>query len=249
MTEIDLHSRRAASFDSAAERYEAARPGYPAQAVGWMVPRSAASVLDLGAGTGKLTESLVAPGRTVYAVDPSSEMLRVLADKLPDVDARVGNGERIPLPDASIDVVTVAQAWHWMDEDRAAAEIARVLRPGGVLSMVWNNDDDRVPWIRELGGAADAIPHVRPVADEELEEIAGFGPGAANGWPWIRRMTRAELIAYESSVSAFLIASPAAQVERIAYLHAVLDRHPELEHDGTIDYPVYTLCLRYRRLR
>jgi ubiquinone/menaquinone biosynthesis C-methylase UbiE len=249
VTELDMHARRAASFDSAAERYESARPGYPAQAVAWMVPESAASVLDLGAGTGKLTESLVAPGRIVYAVDPSAEMLRVLARKLPEVDARLGSGERIPLPDASVDVVTIAQAWHWMDSDKAAAEIARVLRPGGLLSMVWNNDDDRVAWVRELGGAADAAPQVGPVADEQLDVLPGFAPGSAYGWQWLRRMTRRALVAQESSVSNFLIATPAAQAERIEYLHAVLDRHPELERGGAIDYPMYTLCFRYRRLR
>jgi len=248
VTDLDMQARRAASFDGAAELYDRARPGYPAEAVAWMVPLDAASVLDLGAGTGKLTASLLAPGRTVRAVDPSSEMLRVLARKLPEVEVRIGTGERIPLPDGSVDAVSVGQAWHWMEQSAAAAEIARVLKPGGILSMIWNNDDDRVAWVRELGGVPDAAPQVRPVADEELELLAGFGPGEAAGWQWTRRMSRAELIAQESSVSAFLVASPAEQRERIAHVNAVLDRHPELEEGGVIDYPVYTLCLRYRRL-
>ena len=247
MTDLGLHARRAASFHDAAERYDAARPDYPAAATAWMVPEEATAVLDLGAGTGKLTAALLAPGRTVHAVDPSSEMLRVLAAKLPAVDARVGSGERIPLPDASVDAVTVAQAWHWMEPEAAAAEIERVLRPGGILALVWNNDDDRVDWVRELGGAREAEPRVGPVENERVDVVAGFEPGEAAGWPWTRRMTRDEFIAYESSVSAFLVASADEQAARIAYLNAVLDRHPEVERSGLIEYPVYTLAFRYRK--
>lgn len=247
MTDTELHARRAASFHDAAEAYESARPGYPAEATAWMIPDGAASVLDLGAGTGKLTESLLAPGREVYAVDPSSEMLRVLAEKLPAVTVRVGRGERVPLPDASVDAVTVAQAWHWMDREQATAEVARVLKPGGTFALIWNQDDDRVDWVRELGGDPDAAPRVSSAEDEELEALAGFAPGEVAGWPWTRRMTRDELIAYESSVSAFLVASPAEQAARLAYLHTVLDRHPEVERGGLIEFPVYAVSFRYRK--
>ncbi|MFC4242637.1 class I SAM-dependent methyltransferase [Gryllotalpicola reticulitermitis] len=248
VTDLQHHARRAASFHSAADAYDAARPGYPAAALSWMVPDEARSILDLGAGTGKLTESLVAPGRQVFAVDPSSEMLRVLASKLPTVEARVGGGEDIPLPDMSVDAVTVAQAWHWMDRARAAAEIARVLRPGGILSLVWNNDDDRVPWVRELGGVdAEETPRVRPAADGDAEPIEGFHAGEAAGFEWVRRLTREEFIAYECSVSAFLVAREEEQRARVAYLHEVLERHPEIVHDGHIAYPVFTFVLRYCR--
>lgn len=247
MTDLEQHARRAASFHHVAETYDLARPGYPDEAVAWMIPDRPSTVLDLGAGTGKLTESLVAAGREVYAVDPSSEMLRVLAEKLPAVEVRVGTGERIPLPDASVDAVTIAQAWHWMDQAQAAAEIARVLKPGGTLALIWNNDDDRLAWVRELGGEPDAAPRVGPVTQEQIDVIAGFGAGEAAGWEWTRRMTRAEFIAYESSVSAFLVASEDEQRARVAHLHAVLDRHPEVVRDGLIEYPVYALCFRYRK--
>jgi SAM-dependent methyltransferase len=134
-------SAMASSFGSVAAAYSAYRPGYPAAAVAVAVPGPAARVLDLGAGTGKLTAALAAPGRTVHAVEPDTAMLAELRAALPSVIAAEGSAESIPLPDASVDAVVVGQAWHWFDPDPARAEIARVLRPGGTLALLWNVDD------------------------------------------------------------------------------------------------------------
>src|SRR5688500_13886027 len=123
----------AASFGGVADEYDSARPGYPDDAVAWLVGRRRASVLDLGAGTGKLTRSLVAAGHDVIAVDPSEPMLDRLVAASPQVRAATGTAEAIPLPDDSVDVVTVAQAFHWFEPARALSEIARVLRPSGNL--------------------------------------------------------------------------------------------------------------------
>ena len=131
MTSADGGRReRSLSFGSQAAAYERGRPSYPPEAVDWLLPEGARDVLDLGAGTGKLTSRLVERGLAVVAVDPIAELLDVLRTTLPDTPALLGSAEQIPLPDNSIDVVLVAQAWHWFDPDRAGAEIARVLRPG-----------------------------------------------------------------------------------------------------------------------
>jgi ubiquinone/menaquinone biosynthesis C-methylase UbiE len=147
-TDKELH---AASFGSVAEIYETNRPGYPAETVSWLLDDQPARVIDVGAGTGKLTRLLTESGRTVTAVDPSELMLDRLRGALPDVDRLVGTAERLPLPDRSAELITVAQAWHWVDPPLASAEIGRVLRPGGRLGLVWNLRDERVGWVRDLG--------------------------------------------------------------------------------------------------
>ena len=108
-------------------------------------------MLDLGAGTGKLTTRLVERGLGVVAVDPIPEMLELLSNSLPDTPALLGTAEEIPLPDDSVDAVLVAQAWHWFDPERAIKEVARVLRPGGRLGLVWNTRDERMGWVKDLG--------------------------------------------------------------------------------------------------
>lgn len=129
---------RAASFGGVADAYERARPGYPDDAVAWLAGDEPCDVVDLGAGTGKLTRSLVARGHRVTAVDPLEEMLVWLRHAVPGAIAVRGSAEAIPLPDGSADVVTCAQSFHWFDHAVALREIARVLRPGGRLAPVWN---------------------------------------------------------------------------------------------------------------
>jgi SAM-dependent methyltransferase len=141
----------ALSFGGVADAYARARPTYPRQAATWLVGSEHAHVLELGAGTGKLTEQLVALGHRVLATDPLDPMLRHLTRQLPQVPAVVAAAERIPVRARSVDVVVGAQAFHWFDVDRALPEIARVLRPGGHLGLVWNVRDDRIPWVKRLG--------------------------------------------------------------------------------------------------
>jgi len=138
------------AFAEVAGAYERGRPGYPTQAVRWLAGDDPADVVDLGAGTGKLTRELVALGHRVTAVEPLDEMRAELAAALHGVRALAGSAEIIPLPDASADVVTSAQAFHWFDHATALPEIARVLRPGGRLALVWNSRDDRDPWMAQL---------------------------------------------------------------------------------------------------
>lgn len=141
----------ALSFARVADVYDRARPGYPAEAAPWLTGGRVASVIELGAGTGKLTADLVALGHDVLATDPLPEMLRLLNDRLPGVRTAVAAAEDLPVPDRSVDVVVSAQAFHWFDPARALPEIARVLRPGGQVALVWNDRDERIPWVRRLG--------------------------------------------------------------------------------------------------
>ena len=152
-------SRLSRAFGPVAEAYDRGRPDFPREAAAWLVGREAATVLELGAGTGKLTRQLVALGHDVHATDPDAAMLAVLQRHLPDVPTSVSGAEEIPLPDRSVDVVVAGQAFHWFDHERALPEIARVLRPGGYLALAWNLRDERIPWVRKLGRAlGSAVP-------------------------------------------------------------------------------------------
>lgn len=150
----DIHDLAARGFERAGDDYERGRPGYPAEAIDFVVReleiRPGRRVLDLAAGTGKLTRQLVPTGAELVAVEPVAGMRRKLVDAAPGVEALAGTAEAIPLADASVDAVVCAQAFHWFDGDRALAEIHRVLRPGGSLALIWNVRDETVEWERQV---------------------------------------------------------------------------------------------------
>ena len=135
----------ARSFDRAAVEYERARPGYPAAVLDVLPLAADAEVLDLGAGTGKLTRVLTQRYRRVVAVEPLDGMRAILEQVVPEAESVPGSAELIPLPDGSVDGVFAGQAFHWFSNDEAVTEIARVLRPGGVLALIWNEPVDPSP--------------------------------------------------------------------------------------------------------
>jgi SAM-dependent methyltransferase len=151
---VDVNPVAAAGFGRAADAYERSRPSYPEAAVDRLCRElgidAGTRVLDLAAGTGKFTRLLAAHGADPVAVEPSEAMREQFALAVPDVAIHAGTAEAIPLPDASVDAVVVAQAFHWFDAPIALAEIARVLRPAGGLGLIWNERDESVPWIAEL---------------------------------------------------------------------------------------------------
>lgn len=196
----------ALSFGSVAETYERARPLYADEAVDWIAERLPfGRVLDLAAGTGKLTQQLVARGVDVVAVEPDPGMRAVLRRVLPDVELHDGFAENIPLADASVDAISVGQAFHWFDGERALAEMRRVLRPGGGVALLWNRWDAEDPL---LGAVDRLLADVRPPFGER--------PGIAEKRSFRQRrpMTVDAIVDWASSTSGFINARREQQ-ERI----------------------------------
>ncbi len=133
-----MSSARATSFGAWAEEYDRWRPSYPDAAVDWLLPAGATRVAEVGAGTGKLTDRLIERGLDLDVVEPDSRMLSVVGARHPGLRTHVSTVTNLPLDDGSVDVVLVADAWHWFPRADAAAEVSRVLRPGGWLGCVWN---------------------------------------------------------------------------------------------------------------
>lgn len=129
----------ALSFGAVADTYDRARPGYPREAVEWLVGKRTSTVVELGAGTGKLTDVLLALGHDVLATDPLEEMLQHLLARHPDVRSAAAPAEQIPAATRSVDTVVAAQAFHWFDVAAARREFARILVPDGSLALVWNS--------------------------------------------------------------------------------------------------------------
>jgi SAM-dependent methyltransferase len=151
---------RATSFGVVAIEYDKWRPSYPSAAVDWLAPSAPARVADVGAGTGKLTELLLARGLDVDAVEPDQRMLKVLGRNNPAAHLHHSDSEQIPVEDASLDAVLVADAWHWFEPEPTIREIRRVLKPGGRLGLVWNVVAEPVePW--ELSIADDSDEYDR----------------------------------------------------------------------------------------
>lgn len=241
------HQAQANSFGQAAQTYEESRPGYPLEIVDWLVPASARRVLDIGAGTGKFTRLLRRPDREVVAVDPSGEMLDVLRAHASGIETLIGTAERIPLPDESVDAVTVAQAWHWVDRDRGVPEVARVLKPGGTLGLVWNSRDGRVDWVRELGEAMGTNDAYSPASLEDYPIGAPFAESDVTELSWSQKLDREGVLNLARSRSYFIVKSPDEQAATLREVEAVLDRHPEIVRDGAIELPYVTQAFRFRR--
>ncbi len=229
------------SFGSAAAAYERGRPSYPPEAIDWLLPAAARDVLDLGAGTGKLTTRLVERGLDVVAVDPIPEMLDVLRGALPETHALLGTAEEIPLADNSVDAVLVAQAWHWVDPARAIPEVARVLRPGGRLGLVWNTRDERLGWVRELG---DIIGRDGDPVRNKVTLPEPFAAVQRHQVEWTNYLTPQALIDLVASRS-YCITSPAeVRTKTLGRVRQLLTTHPALANTGGLALPYVTVCVR-----
>lgn len=243
-------AQRASSFGSRAAAYAEHRPDYPRQAIEWGLSGASGTprrVLDLGAGTGKLTLGLAELGLDVTAVEPDAEMLAELTRVVPSATALPGQAERIPLPDAEVDAVFVGQAFHWFDVPAAMAEIGRVLRPGGVLVPMWNYDDDSVPWVAEfakLGRAGMSRP--RTDGDQQPATHPGFDPFESRTFHHAQRRTAESLVETIATHSHLIVADPAARDAVLGQIREFLARNPHTS-SGEFDLPLRTWTFRARR--
>jgi len=233
--------RRSLSYSEEAAAYERGRPSYPPEAIDWLLSRDAHDVLDLGAGTGKLTIRLVERGLHVVAVDPIPEMLELLSASLPDTPALLGTAEEIPLPDNSVDSVLVAQAWHWFDPERAVKEVARVLRPGGRLGLVWNTADERLGWVKDLGGI---IGHEDDPFNHQVTLPWPFADVERHQFEWTNYLTPQALIDLVASRS-YCITSPAeVRTRTLEQVRELLATHPALVNVTGLALPYVTVGIR-----
>lgn len=236
--------RRATSFGGVADLYERARPGYPRDAVIWLAG-DARRVVDLGAGTGKLTRELTALGYDVVAVEPSRGMVAELRAAVPGVTALEGSAETIPLLDGSADAVLAGQAYHWFDELVALPEIARVLRPAGTLGLVWNWFDEQEPWLQRLSEITDSEVIPQFSLDPELAASGLYGEVETATFRHEQRVDRISLLELVSSRSK-LATSPPDERERI--LADVARLYDEIAVAGGLVIPWVSHCFRAHKL-
>jgi ubiquinone/menaquinone biosynthesis C-methylase UbiE len=228
------------SFGPVADAYDRARPSYPDAAVTWMTGSGRSMVLELGAGTGKLTEILHDAGHEVLATDPSPEMLAVLGGRVP-VHHVVATAEHIPVRSRSVDVVVCGQSFHWFDHALAMAEIARVLRPGGIVALAWNTYDEGIPWVKRLKRL------ISPQADPEamampLMETPYFGFVEQKQFRFWQPHTSASLADLARSVSHVATMSERARADVLAKVDALYAEYGR-GHDG-MQVPYITRCYR-----
>jgi SAM-dependent methyltransferase len=240
-------ARLGQSFGGAATAYAEHRPDYAQAAVRWALePAPGLRVLDLGAGTGKLTATLVAVRADVIAVEPDPAMLTELRRALPGVRALPGGAEAIPLPDGSVDAVLAGNALHWFDMAVAGPEIARVLAPGGVLAGLWNVLDDRVDWVAGLArvsGSAAIGPRDTP-AGWRAETVGMRLPGAEQAeFPHGQRRTADTLVATLATRAGMLVMPEHEQQAALGRIRAFLASRPETS-DGEFTLPMLTCVLR-----
>lgn len=248
----------ASTFGAAATAYAEHRPDYAEAAVRWALePAPGARVLDLGAGTGKLTATLVALGAEVIAVEPDPAMLSELRCAMPSVRSLPGSAEAVPLPDASVDTVLAGNAMHWFDMNVAGPEIARVLEPDGILAGLWNVFDNRVDWVAGLerisGSAAigprDTFSSWRAEAEVHLPNsgsIGLFGPPEQAEFPHGQRRTADSLVA-TLATKAGMLAKPEQEREAtLGRIRAFLASRPETAR-GEFILPMLTGVLRVGR--
>jgi len=237
--DADEARRRAASFGSVAQAYAENRPEYPREAVAWLAGGSPANVLELGSGTGKLTRPLTALGHRVVATDPQVTMLDELKRAAPGARRVAARAETIPLASGVVDLVISAQAFHWFDQERALPEIARVLRPGGVLALVWNIGDFKVPWVRKVLGL------IGMTADEEGEPLEGsdlFAVQERRTFRHWQKFDRESLVGYISSSSHAAVMPPDERAALLSEVAAIYDSYGR-GHDGML-MPWKAICFR-----
>ena len=241
MEQLDL--TRALTFGRLAADYARFRPSYPMEAVDWLVPDGATRVADVGAGTGQLTARLLERGLAVDAVEPDAAMLAELRRSCPAATSHRAGADALPLPDASVDAVLVATAWHWFPFEEAVAEVRRVLRPGGWLGLVWNLVTPREPWEYELTGLD---PDRKGSDDGPVPTVPFLEPTETARFPWAWEVTPEHFRGYLGTNSAVM---RLPDIEREQRLREAEDRVARVCADTgrpTAALHHAALCFRWR---
>lgn len=247
---IDL--RRARSFAGVAAEYDRGRPGYAPDAIAWLLGDEPLDVVDLGAGTGKLTAAVRAAGHRVTAVEPLPEMAAILSARLPEVVVVAARAEDTGLAAASADAVVAGSAFHWFDRARAFPEIARVLRPQGTIGLLGNRLDDTDPLaarVRAALGDGQRLGRRGHWPDADEFAIWFTDVDAEQSFPFVHRIDRLRLLDLAVSRSDLAVLEPDERRRTLDRLAAFWDNDPELAGRESVDLPYVTVVRRARGVR
>jgi SAM-dependent methyltransferase len=250
----EVHEIAARGFGAQADAYDRARPSYPPEAVDWLVEgmgiKPGQRVVDLAAGTGKLTALLTGTGADLMAVEPVGSMRDRLRRQLPEVPVLAGVAEALPFADNTLDAVLVAQAFHWFEASRAMAEIARVVRPGGHLGLIWNARDRSPEWVDQVWSVMDRVERNAPWRDRP----AGYPGGGDERYParsgdsrwsaWVDANffhvhygSHDDVLDRMRSVSHIAALPAACQQNVLDEIRAVLAENSQTRHQATVGIP------------
>jgi SAM-dependent methyltransferase len=248
----DVRHRRATSFGGVADAYVRGRPAYPSTAIDWVLADAPGRrVIDLGAGTGKLTASLVAMGLDVTAIEPLEAMRQRLVELLPDVTVLAGSAESIPVGDGSADGLLVAQAFHWFDPVPALTEMARVLVSDAPLGLIWNARDDSHPWVAELSQIlavpVDVVSKWDWSDGRPLTEHPDFRAYTQRRFANDEVYTPKRLVEWAESTSTIAILDPPERQQRLAQVAELCRTHPDLRGRSSFPLPMVTMTIRATR--
>jgi SAM-dependent methyltransferase len=247
---------RARSFGSVASHYERARPGYPEEAIQWLLDQQSSKVIDLGAGTGKLTRHLARLAHRVVAVEPSIPMIERVNEGPAAAWAVCAVAEAIPVETGWADVVTAAQAFHWFNLERALTEIHRVLRPGGRVGLIWNRRDESVGWVRELSdiigssgdaevtGVAGAERFRNDSSHGELTASPLFGPIEHKAFEHHQKLRSDDLVSRVESSSTVAVLADHERIDLLRSVEKLCREHPDLRGRQSFTLPYRTHAFR-----
>ena len=254
---MSVHRAAEVGFARAADAYERGRAMFPADAVAAMLASTGAApgvtLLELGAGTGKLTRSLTGSGARVIALEPVAEMRAKLVASVPGAELLDAVAEAIPLADGSVDAVVAAQAYHWFDPEAATAEVVRVLRPGGAVALVWNRRDERVAWMRELSRildtrSGDAPRYRNGTWRRGFDGNPAFAPLELHTWPHRGAEGRDVVMARVASMSFVAALDDEPRATLLAQIEELVATHPDTRGREDVALPYVTELFTTRKL-
>ncbi|CAN5797001.1 class I SAM-dependent methyltransferase [soil metagenome] len=241
-----MHPVASEGFERSVEAYRRSRPSYPPQAVAWLVEALSIgpgkTVVDVGAGTGKLTALLLPTGARLLAVEPLATMRAALAQDLPTVEALAGMAEALPVDDASADAIIVGQAFHWFDPDRTLREFRRALRPAGRLGVIWNEMDTSVDWVRRFNEII-ALPRTgtpHPSAARSADLGRHFSAAVHAQFRHVHQHDRESLLDRVASMSFVAVLPEQERAGVFERVTALIDSHPDIRGRDTFELPYLT---------